>query len=90
MNFIPLPPNGFGVLSICRQYVPILARWRIFHVPSTIEFQTADIFIAYPHMHVRRLEVVLPCIDDKPELSIFNDGRHNPPEITYLSIIVYL
>jgi hypothetical protein len=66
-----MPPN-----------IPILARWRIFHEPSTIEFQTAGIFVAYPYMNVGRFEVVLTRIDNKPERSFFSDGRHKPPEIT--------
>jgi hypothetical protein len=48
------------MFSISHQYISGLAPWRIFHKPPTVEFQTADIFIAHPYMNMRRFEVIFP------------------------------
>jgi len=67
------------MLSVRLQDASVFPGWRVFHKPFAIELQAANIFIAYPYMNMRRLEVVFSSVYEKAKRSFFCDGWHDPP-----------
>jgi hypothetical protein len=49
---------------------------RSIHEGASVQLYAADIFATDPDVYVRRLEAVLPGIDNESELALYRDGRH--------------
>ena len=58
---------------------PEVAGRRLVHVGSSVQFDAAYIFVAYPDVNVGRFETVLPSVYDEAELTLNGDGRHLSP-----------
>lgn len=64
--------------SIGLQDTPTVARRRLIHELPSVELQSTEVLIAYPHMDVWRFEGILPCVYYETELTFLRNSRHIP------------
>jgi hypothetical protein len=55
---------------------PTIAGWRVVHERGAVEFDTTYVLVSDPYVYMRRLEVVLSCVHNEPELSCCGDCWH--------------
>ncbi len=76
MNSVPRTGNTLGVSRIRLHDIPESpGRGRV-QKGASVQFNATDIFIANPDVYVRRLEAVLPGIDNESELALYCNGGH--------------
>ena len=76
MNCVPRSPNVFGVSRIGLHDVPKSSGRRSIHKCSSVELNSTHVFTSNPDMNMRRLEAVLPSIDNESELAFYGHRGH--------------